>query len=254
MPLGIIGGGAMYGKKSASVIAAAIAIGLTQVAIAADLPTRPVYKQAEIVPIGFSWTGCYVGLNLGGASDRHRYVTNGLDPTITAGEDAGRHTAATVTAGGQAGCDYQLGPMVVGFEGMADWADLNDSHFVQAPGVGVTLSSHTKWFATATGRIGYAIDRSLIYVKGGGAWIDLKESVAATGVTVDDGGRTRTGWTAGAGWEFSFMPNWSAKIEYNYMDFGSTATKVCASGACTPSGLNDKEYIHSVLLGVNYRF
>jgi outer membrane immunogenic protein len=244
----------MRGKISALFIGTATAVGLIQGAMAADLPVRPVYQRPAVIPVGFSWTGCYIGLNIGGASDRHRYVTNGLDPAFPAGEDAGRHTPTNVTAGGQAGCDYQLGPVVVGFEGMADWADLNDSHFVQASGFGATLSSHVHWFATATGRIGYAIDRSLIYLKGGGAWIDRKESIAIAGVTVDDGGSTRTGWTAGAGWEFSFMPNWSAKIEYNYMDFGSTATKVCVSGTCAPSGLNDKEFIHSVLLGVNYRF
>jgi outer membrane immunogenic protein len=156
-----------------------------------------------------------------------------------------------VTGGGQVGCDYQFGLAVFGVEGTGEWADSNGSHFVSA--ANATLASHARWYAMATGRIGLALDRSLIYVNGGGAWIDVKESIVVSGTGVDDGGSTHQGWTVGAGWEFSFMPNWSAKLEYNYLDFTSTAA--CSPIVCgAASAVNDKETIHSVLLGVNYRF
>ena len=106
-------------KTSGWLVGTAIAVGWPQSATAADLPARPEYQRPAVVmpPPGFSWTGCYVGLHIGGASDRHRYVTN--VSSGSPGHDAGSHTPATVTAGGQGGCDYQLGPLVVGVE---EWA------------------------------------------------------------------------------------------------------------------------------------
>ena len=69
-----------------------------------------------------------------------------------------------------------------------------------------------------------------MYVKGGGAWIDVKESITGFGLA-DDGGRVRTGSTARKGWEYAFAPNWSVKLEYNYMDFGTKATNSNALSA-----------------------
>jgi outer membrane immunogenic protein len=242
-------------KASVLLIATTVAVALTQSATAADLPVaRPAYQTPAVVPVApFSWSGCYVGLNVGGASDRHKYVTNNVDPLFTpAGLDAGSHTATGVIAGGQAGCDYQGGPVVVGFEGLFDWADLSRGHFV--PQAGVTLGTRARWLGIATGRIGYSFDRALLYVKGGGAFINETESVTAGGVTTDDGGRTRTGWTAGVGLEYAWAPNWSSKLEYNYMDFGNKGTTTCILGVCGPTVVNDKQTLHSILLGVNYRF
>jgi outer membrane immunogenic protein len=241
-------------KAPVLLIATTVAVALTQSATAADLPVaRPAYQAPAVVPVAlFSWSGCYVGVNVGGASDKHKYVTNGEDPSTPAGQDGGSHTASGVIAGGQAGCDYQGGPVVVGVEGLFDWADLHRSHVVA--GAPVTLSTRSRWLATATARIGYAFDRVLLYVKGGGAFINELEGGIMSGVSFEDAGRTHTGWTAGGGLEYAWAPNWSAKVEYNYMDFGNKATTGCSLGVCGPTGISDKQTLHAILLGLNYRF
>jgi outer membrane immunogenic protein len=225
--------------KFAALLLASLGLGAVQSAVAADLPARgPVYK-APPAPVAFSWTGCYIGGNVGGL------WLNG-DWTDAAGAGAGSQTASGVTAGGQVGCNYQTGPWVFGVEGMFNWADASGDTSL----AGIGLHTDTNWLANATGRVGYAIDRNLLYVKGGGAWIDQSNTATVGGVLVDAGDSTRGGWTVGAGWEYAFAPNWSAKIEYNYMDFGSHSPSF-SSAATT---FNVDQNAHLALFGINYRF
>ena len=228
--------------KFVALLLASVSVGAVQSAVAADLPARgPVYKAAP-APMAFSWTGCYVGGNVGGV-----WIDN--DWTTAGGVGAGGHTASGVTAGGQVGCNYQTGPWVFGVEGMFNWADVDGSHVSPA---GLAQSTNTNWLANATARVGYAFDRSLLYVKGGGAWIDQSNSATVGGVLFDSGDHTRSGWTVGAGWEYAFAPNWSAKIEYNYMDFGNKSPSFCSGAACTTFNIDQTAQV--ALFGVNYRF
>jgi opacity protein-like surface antigen len=123
--------------------------------------------------------------------------------------------------------------------------------------------------ATATARVGYAYGRTLYYVRGGGAWEDstitatcsLGPTAAAPGricanqagvqtAGYGTGSRTRTGWLIGFGTEFDLGKNWSAKTEYNYIDFGSRSS-LLSDGTTI---LTDKAYISQVKVGVNYKF
>jgi len=232
-----------------------IALGIAALAVtalaaqAADLPAKPVYK-APVSVAAFSWTGCYIGANVGGASERDRYVTNAVGIFVP-GVDVCSHDAAGVIAGGQVGCNYQMGAWVLGAEGMFDWADLSGSHLT--PG-GNTFSSRTHSLANATARAGYAFDRSLIYVKGGGAWMDTTQTGLFLGAPFTDNKTIRSGWTVGGGWEYAFSGNWSVKLEYDYYDFGNKATTACFLIGCVPSGVNDRITTHSGLIGVNYTF
>jgi outer membrane immunogenic protein len=229
--------------KFAALLLASVSLGAAQSAVAADLPARgPVYK-APPAPIAFSWTGCYVGGNVGGLWTNNDWNDAG-------GADAGSHTASGVTAGGQLGCNYQTGPWVLGVEGMFNWADANGDHTSLA---GIGLHTDTNWLANVTGRVGYAFDRSLLYVKGGGAWIDQSHTATVGAVLFDAGDSTRGGWTVGAGWEYAFAPNWSAKIEYNYMDFGSQSPTF-TSPAGVSTSFNIDQNAHLALFGINYRF
>ena len=113
------------------------------------------------------------------------------------------------------------------------------------------------WCATATGRIGYAFNNMLLYAKGGGAWMDVRYTASALaggvviiGPAIVD--NTRSGWTVGGGLEWAFTPNWSAKIEYNYLDFGSKTYNFTAPGAAATAAI-DSAY-HLVKAGINYRF
>ncbi len=120
---------------------------------------------------------------------------------------------------------------------------------------GNALHTDTNWLANVTGRIGYAIfDRNLLYVKGGGAWIDQSNSVTAAGTVFNTGDYTRSGWTVGAGWEYAFAPNWSAKIEYNYMDFGSKSPTFISAGGAAVTNVNVDQTAHLALFGINYKF
>ena len=210
---------------------ATIALGATA-ASAADLGQRPVYK-AQPAPImaAYNWSGFYVGGHLG-----YGWGRGDLSDVIT-----GVSTSADTDgflAGGQIGFNWQTGAFVFGVEG--DWSWTNADGSVAIPGA--IVNSEHNWYATLTGRVGYAVDNWLWYVKGGGAWLDADYSIL--GVSA---GNTRSGWTVGTGLEWAIGPNWSAKIEYNYLDFGSERI-----GA--PIGVDVDTQVHLVKAGLNYRF
>ena len=95
---------------------------------AADLGTRPIYQPPPPPPPVFSWTGCYVGANVGGgwASKSSNDVAGAV--TGVAGTDLGSHTASGVIGGGQVGCDYQAGAWVFGVQGMFDGSGMEGSN------------------------------------------------------------------------------------------------------------------------------
>lgn len=107
-------------------------------------------------------------------------------------------------------------------------------------------------------RLGFTVDRALIYVKGGGAWSQNEYSVSLNllgfgfNSKVED---TRTGWMWGAGVEYAFQPNWSAKLEYDFMDFGTESlvfpTNVIGVGVNLNADVRQK--LHLVKFGLNYR-
>ena len=97
------------------------------------------------------------------------------------------------------------------------------------------------WFGTVRGRAGYAINNILFYGTFGLAYGDLKAEIAGL-----DESRTLVGWTGGLGMEVGFTPNWSAKVEYLYMDLGSRFYTVTG----TDNGLQ-ASYLR---FGVNYHF
>ncbi len=208
---------------------------------------RPVYKAPPMVAPPSTWTGCYVGANLGGGwADKHWSLTAG-------GADLGSDTPSGVVGGGQLGCNYQTGAWVFGIEGMFDGTDMKASH-LDPFGI-ATLGTDMHWFATLTGRIGYAFDRNLFYVKGGGAWVNERFTELSAGALSDTGDMTRSGWTVGGGWEYAFAPSWSVKVEYDYMDFGTlTSPNACSPGGCGPLAETINQHVNVGLVGVNYRF
>jgi outer membrane immunogenic protein len=226
---------------------ALIALMCASSALAADL-SRPVYTKAPPpAPPPFSWTGFYLGANIGGA-----WANGHLDDNFT-GASFGFDNAGFI-GGGQAGFNYQINNFVFGVEGDIDGTTMSKT------GVGVltpigTLQGHdsTDWIATLTGRVGIAWDRWLWYAKGGGAW--LQESATLTNLTtgVSAGNSTTLdGWTAGVGVEWAFYDNWSAKLEYDYIGLNNW------SPATSNIFVNDFVTLHGNVqvfkAGINYRF
>jgi outer membrane immunogenic protein len=213
------------------------ALGMGAPAIAADMRVRPLPPP---VPVS-TWTGCHVGGTVGnswGHSDG--YSATGATVFAPAGGPlaAGTPIAPSFdlngfTGGFYAGCDYQFGVWVIGVEG--DWSTNNkegQAFEFQGPPVfgapaGFIDQAAERWFATARGRLGYAVDKWLLYVTGGGAWVkvDSREwAITAPIATATLQSDTRTGWTVGAGLEYALSYGWSIRSEYLYIQLPSYTT------------------------------
>jgi len=115
--------------------------------------------------------------------------------------------------------------------------------------LGSTIDNNVDWTSTVTGRAGLAFDRWLVYGKGGVAFAGDRYSTNRYTPGTTEVTDTRIGWTAGAGVEYAFAPAWSAKLEYNYMDFGTKAVSF-APGTST----DIDQQVHAVKFGINYKF
>jgi outer membrane immunogenic protein len=187
---------------------------------------RPVIYVPPVSAPFEIWSGCFVGVNAGGAIAQWQLREISPAPLQFSGK-----TIGSIAGGGQIGCDYQAGPWVFGAQGMIDGSDLTTA----ADQLG-GLALRAMWTAAATGRVGYTIEPSVLaYVRAGGAW-------------TQQGG---VGWTVGAGIEWKFLPSWSLFVEYDYYRFGTKdLTSVTVPPFLASSGLDMK----TLLVGVNYRF
>jgi outer membrane immunogenic protein len=237
------------------------AVALTAVsgsAMAADLsrPAPPVYTKAPpMVPV-FTWTGLYIGGNLGGAWG-HGTVTD----TFTGLSFGGNSNNGVFIGGGQAGFNYQFNNIVLGVEGDFDWAanNNNSSGGIVVGGNTIQVTANNRWISTVAGRLGVAWDRVLFYGKGGGAWVGNNNFTVAnltTGASVSGGSSNTTGWLAGVGLEWAFWNNWTARVEYNYIGLNSRSFTVpfgspFLAGDTFNSGSNN---VQTVTVGLNYLF
>lgn len=210
-------------------------------ALAADLPGRggaiapaPVFTQFQ----AYSWTGFYAGLNAGYGWGSFNRAAGTIMPDTNGG-----------VLGAQLGYNYQFGNLVVGLEGDANWSWESGN---RAPAVGVATRGSLEWFGTLRGRVGFAADRALIYVTGGYAGGEVKGTIVNAAAPpvgfVESTSSWRNGYALGAGIEYAFTNNISAKAEYLYMNLGSRL--MFPVNVAAPS-----TYTNSVIrAGVNYHF
>jgi outer membrane immunogenic protein len=248
--------------------ATALALAVADTAAAADFPIEPVAKASFVSR--FTWTGCYLGAHLGGASQSK----DATDPVLlvqdnpvfgipgsTVGTTATRVNSSGAVYGGQIGCDYQFSPSwVIGVEGAVSAGSLNGSTLVAlplgAPGDTALVTARTDFIPSLTARLGYAVDHWLIYGKGGVAWTNDKYSITGgfLGTAYDaEGLGMRTGWTAGAGVEWAFTDNWSARLEYDYYDFGRANVLMSDAANVFASIVTYRQSAQMVKLGLNFR-
>jgi outer membrane immunogenic protein len=192
-----------------------------------------------------NWAGPYLGLNGGYGLGSSQWTLGllGTDVFNTNG----------FLFGGTVGFNYPISAVLVGIEGDLDWSGLSGiAANCAVNGSGATAACQTKsnLLGTARGRVGYALDRALIYVTGGAAFGPVQAGLNPPS-TFDTA--TKVGWTAGAGVEFAFYGNWSAKAEYLYVDLGMAS---CASAAnCGSAAGSSVAFTENVVRGgVNYRF
>lgn len=189
-------------------------------AIAADLPGGPTPYYSTPAPAGlYNWAGFYAGGNIGYTWSK---VTN------TNVEPAG------FGLGLQGGYNWQRGSLVFGVETDINYSSAEDDTFA-------AYKFSNPWFGTVRGRIGYAMNNILIYATGGLAYGDLMAEAGGL-----EESKTQVGWTAGLGMEVGFAPAWSAKVEYLYMDLGSSAYSITGGD----NGLEAS----MLRLGINYHF
>jgi outer membrane immunogenic protein len=237
-----------------------------QIASAADIRARPapVYKAAPAMVAAYDWTGFYIGGHVGYGWGDKDWTDVALDGPFTGTVRPQSFHTDGFLGGGQVGVNWQTGPWVLGAEFDMSWTGMDGSStgpsFAGGAGESITVGTDIKWLATATGRVGYAWNNWLWYVKGGFAWAheDFPRSAFVnTPITFPTLSDTRTGWTVGAGAEFGWTPNWSVKLEYNYLDFGSEQYTMVGTqpgvGTITV-GTDIDQHIHLVKLGINYRF
>jgi outer membrane immunogenic protein len=221
-------------------------IGLASPAMSADM-RLPVFKAPPSVVPGWSWTGCFVGGHAGGVWAQKKDWTVRTPGGAFFGQSLGGHDDDGWLGGGQAGCDYQFaGGFVIGVQGDYAWADAEGSHDSTRE-IGVAYHSKVKSLATVTGRIGYAWDRFLGYVRGGGGW--ERDDYWATTIilgTAYASRETRSGWTV------AFL---SGFVEYSYYDFGTPQISFTPQVAgLRPAFVDVTETKSVVRAGLNLRF
>ena len=224
-------------------LGAAALIAFAAPAVAADIPARtytkaaPAYTAPAVV---YNWTGFYIGGHVGGAF---------------AGDNSLQSSDARFMGGVQGGFDYQFAPnWVLGAEAQYSWLGGGTNSGVLFPAGTLVTGSRTDQLGSVTGRLGYTWGPAMIYGKGGYAWRDSNNigvTIAGAPQPFATSGNHKDGYTVGAGLEYMFAPNWSAKAEYQYYNFGSTSVTAGPPDIVGARFRNDE---HTVKAGLNYRF
>lgn len=204
-------------------------------------------------PVPYNWSGCYVGGQFGYGS-AHEQWNYGYYAGTDYNEDYGSHNTKGVLGGAAVGCNYQTGPWVYGLEGDFNWTNMS-GHNPDPIYLAYHQSTKLDWISTVTGRLGYAIDKSLFYFKGGVAWDRGSYNMLYSGDHYSDK-RTRTGWVVGAGWEYGLASNWSLKLEYNFIEFGKDDVwwNYLYASPPDPWSYHIDQHVNVVKIGLNYRF
>lgn len=247
-------------------------------AMAADLPVKaPVYKAPAYAP-AYSWTGFYVGGNLG-----YSFGRASTDWTI-AGVPIGStsNNMNGILGGLQAGYNWQSSNWVFGLEADIQATGQQGTSSIAIPVTTTTttnpcfpvascpvttttttpaaLSTQEKlpWLGTVRGRVGLTpADRWLVYATGGLAYGEIQSNGTLTfggASAMASANTTRAGWTVGAGVEAALWDNWSAKVEYLYVDLGTVANTYTGIAPVTPITTNSHVTDNIVRVGINYHF
>jgi outer membrane immunogenic protein len=192
-----------------------------------------------------NWAGIYLGLNGGYGLGSSQWTIGG------AGTDV--FNTSGPLFGGTVGFNYPVSAVLFGVEGDLDWSGLSGSVgncAFNSGGAVASCQTKSSLLGTARARVGYALDRTLVYVTGGAAFAPVQSGLNPPS-SFDTS--TKFGWAAGAGIEYAFFGNWSAKAEYLYIDLASASCSTVANcGTATGSSVAFTENV--VRGGLNYRF
>jgi opacity protein-like surface antigen len=222
--------------------------------------------QPRLAAVAYDWTGFYVGGFTGATVGDSKWFF----PDIASGVNT---RTAGLLAGVDAGYRKQFGSWVVGVEGdlaatnakggTSCFSNINNVAFGGA--METNCNNDIRWMATATGKLGYAWNRVMLYGKAGGAWTDNTLDVSCNAdpivafnctpansfVNIAHASATvhQFGWTAGIGFELALNRNWSAKAEYDYLNFGTQNVVLTDT-----TRVSLRQDFNQVKIGLNYRF
>ena len=254
---------------------AAVAVAISSAAKADD-----VLRKAPLSSRSWSWTGFYVGANIGGSvgsvgsNDAVTVPPSNILPPLSSQylTASSNRALAGVIGGGQIGYNWQFGSWLLGAEADWQWSDQRDTLATTANNflastitVAYTDEVRIKALGTARGRVGWAQDNWLWYVTGGVAWAKIESNYVVNSYfagtsaspTMASFATTKTGWTIGGGVETALSgTNWSTKLEYLYVDLGSTTNVLPFTYATGSRTLTSSNNIHDHIIrgGINYRF
>jgi len=223
-------------------------------AFAADVPVRgPVPAAPYMTPSPYpyyyyNWTGFYIGGNVGGAWERTTLTDSFFNVSFS-------DTRSGFIAGGQIGYNWQISPQfVIGVEWMFDGTDIkSDTTTVVSPVV-IRTSAKVDWITSLAARFGWAANNWLFYGKAGGAWVHdtttLTAMVPGVGTFSASASDTQGGFLVGAGIEYGFAPNWSARLEWDHIGLDD----VNHSGFFVSDTLTVSRRFDLLTVGLNYRF
>ena len=217
---------------------------------AADLPSKKSAPVAAL-PIPFNWNGLYVGASVGVGLSGTTVSAPAPSDVGNANSDNVGMTNYGLTTGFQAGYNFQISPsVVVGIEGEVGYLGTSRRQ-VNVNDPSLIFKSKSDFFGTLRPRIGYAWDRSLLFVTGGLAVVNVKNGFEDFGPPLVSTSHAKVGYAVGAGLETALSSNWSVKAEYLYIDAGRTTV----TDPATPTNfLKFKNQYQVARFGLNYRF
>jgi len=219
----------------------------------------PLYSPTPV----YNWNGFYIGGHIGYGAQSSSITETAFDTGLSA---SGSATSNSLIGGAQLGYNWVIAPhIVIGFE----W-DVSGGSFTTSPsttfagGGTVGWTDSIDWFGTARGRLGYTFDNWMVYGTGGLAWArqELTRTQTTAGPTSPAAGasfsssNTKTGWSAGAGIEWGFAPNWNARLEYLYISLAPDTNQytVASPAAARTFNVTEAFTMQVVRLGLNYKF
>ena len=248
-------------------LSAAAVAAISTTALAADLPIRaPAPAPVFVPPPAFSWAGIYIGVTAGYARGYHHY--DDLQGAFLGYPGFADSRSDGFAFGGTLGVNFQTGSLVYGLETDINWLT-NSATYVDPNGaINNFFPSETadlNYLGTLRGRLGLAVDRTLVYFTAGLAYAGVQDTVQYNSFrfstwntpyyNVDT---TRVGWVVGTGVEYALAPNWTVKGEALYADLGTTEANWVSPGSqAFPANANYNLRLDTTAAlirgGVNYK-
>lgn len=209
-------------------------------------------------PPVFSWTGYYVGLQTGYEWNRAKHQLSFDDDALDI-IGSGTTRPSGWIGGGYTGYNWQSQNWVFGVEGDFEGGNLSDSRTWTYPEGNTQIKSKLRWQGSLRGRVGWAANKTLLYMTAGWAFASAETSAR---VDFDNGPidvlgqgtstKTLNGWTVGGGVEHAFSNNMTLRLEYRYADYGSTSSSI-TDGVSIGSQSVDLD-THAIRVGAGWKF